>query len=110
MYVTEYRKALRDAGFDGFRVVLFSQTGDMKQATGEETRVEAFAVTPVDTAGAGDCFIGYVVAGLDQGLSRAEALRLGAAAAALKVTRPGTADAIPSRAEVDAFLAGTETK
>ncbi|MCB1336403.1 MAG: ribokinase [Maritimibacter sp.] len=81
-----------------------------EQATGEETRVEAFAVTPVDTAGAGDCFIGYVVAGLDQGLSRAEALRLGAAAAALKVTRPGTADAIPSRAEVDAFLAGTETK
>src|SRR5437868_14115360 len=27
MYVTEYRKALRDAGFDGFRVVLFQQTG-----------------------------------------------------------------------------------
>ena len=75
-----------------------------EQATGEETRVEAFAVTPVDTAGAGDCFIGYVVAGLDQGLSRAEALRLGAAAAALKVTRPGTADAIPSRAEVDGFM------
>src|SRR5712691_1888264 len=28
MYVTEYRKALRDAGFDGFRVILFQQTGD----------------------------------------------------------------------------------
>jgi predicted nucleotide-binding protein (sugar kinase/HSP70/actin superfamily) len=27
MYVTEYRKALRDAGFDGFRVMLFQQTG-----------------------------------------------------------------------------------
>jgi predicted nucleotide-binding protein (sugar kinase/HSP70/actin superfamily) len=25
MYVTEYRKALRDAGFDGFRVLLFQQ-------------------------------------------------------------------------------------
>ena len=36
MYVTEYRKALRDAGFDGFRVVLFQQTGGFKQATGEE--------------------------------------------------------------------------
>ncbi len=36
MYVTEYRKALRDAGFDGFRVLLFQQTGGMKQATGEE--------------------------------------------------------------------------
>jgi predicted nucleotide-binding protein (sugar kinase/HSP70/actin superfamily) len=36
MYVTEYRKALRDAGFDGFRVLLFQQTGGFKQATGEE--------------------------------------------------------------------------
>ncbi len=36
MYVTEYRKALRDAGFDGFRVLLFQQTGGIKQATGEE--------------------------------------------------------------------------
>src|SRR5690606_897068 len=35
-YVTEYRKALRDAGFDGFRVLLFQQTGGFKQATGEE--------------------------------------------------------------------------
>lgn len=36
MYVTEYRKALREAGFDGFRVVLFQQQGGIKQATGEE--------------------------------------------------------------------------
>ena len=36
MYVTEYRKALRDAGFDGFRVMLFQQTGGFKQATGAE--------------------------------------------------------------------------
>ncbi len=35
-YVTEYRKALRDSGFDGFRVLLFQQTGGIKQATGEE--------------------------------------------------------------------------
>jgi len=36
MYVTEYRKALRDAGFDGFRVLLFQQQGGLKQATGED--------------------------------------------------------------------------
>lgn len=35
-YVTEYRKALRDSGFDGFRVMLFQQQGGLKQATGEE--------------------------------------------------------------------------
>ena len=35
-YVTEYRKALRDAGFEGFRVILFQQSGGAKQATGED--------------------------------------------------------------------------
>jgi predicted nucleotide-binding protein (sugar kinase/HSP70/actin superfamily) len=34
-YATEYRKALRDAGFDGFRVLLFQQQGGLKQATGD---------------------------------------------------------------------------
>ena len=36
MYVTEYRKALRDAGFDGFRVLLFQQKGGFDQATGAD--------------------------------------------------------------------------
>jgi predicted nucleotide-binding protein (sugar kinase/HSP70/actin superfamily) len=40
MYVTEYRKALRDAGFDGFRVMLFQQQGGLQQATGEESGLE----------------------------------------------------------------------
>jgi predicted nucleotide-binding protein (sugar kinase/HSP70/actin superfamily) len=39
-YVTEYRKALRDSGFEGFRVMLFQQTGGLKQATGEEIGLE----------------------------------------------------------------------
>jgi predicted nucleotide-binding protein (sugar kinase/HSP70/actin superfamily) len=40
MYATEYRKALRDAGFDGFRVLLFQQKGGLRQATGEGTGLE----------------------------------------------------------------------
>jgi predicted nucleotide-binding protein (sugar kinase/HSP70/actin superfamily) len=40
MYVTEYRKALRDAGFDGFRVLLFQQQGGLDQATGEDVGLE----------------------------------------------------------------------
>jgi predicted nucleotide-binding protein (sugar kinase/HSP70/actin superfamily) len=39
-YVTEYRKALRDSGFDGFRVLLFQQQGGLKQATGEAAGLE----------------------------------------------------------------------
>ncbi len=37
MYVTEYRKALRDAGFDNFRVMLFDASGGMNQTAGRET-------------------------------------------------------------------------
>ncbi len=39
-YVTEYRKALTDAGFEGFRVMLFQQQGGLKQATGEDAGLE----------------------------------------------------------------------
>jgi predicted nucleotide-binding protein (sugar kinase/HSP70/actin superfamily) len=38
MYVTEYRKALRAAGFDGFRVFLFQMAGGISQATGDASR------------------------------------------------------------------------
>lgn len=76
----------------------------LRPATGETAHAASFAVTAVDTTAAGDTFAGYFAAGLDQGLTVQEAMTLGSAAAALKVTRKGTADAIPLRAEVDAFL------
>ena len=66
--------------------------------------VPSFPVKPVDTTGAGDTFIGTLIAGLDVGLDRSEAMRRAAAAAAIQVTRPGAAPAIPDAAEVDAFL------
>lgn len=72
----------------------------------ETQRVPALSVTPIDTTGAGDCFIGYVAAGLDQGMSPEQAMKLGTAASAIKVTRFGTADAIPARTEVDELLLG----
>ncbi|MFC7702670.1 ribokinase [Plastorhodobacter daqingensis] len=67
-------------------------------------RVPAYPVTPVDTTGAGDCFTGNMVAALDAGLAPEAAMRRAAAAAAIQVTRPGTADAMPTAAETDAFL------
>lgn len=39
-YVTEYRKALRDAGFDGFRVLLFQQADGLKQTTGDKAALK----------------------------------------------------------------------
>lgn len=61
----------------------------------------------VDTTGAGDCFNGAFAAALAEGVEPLEAVRLGCAAASLSVTRPGTAPAMPTRAEIRA-LAGSQ--
>jgi predicted nucleotide-binding protein (sugar kinase/HSP70/actin superfamily) len=63
-YVTEYRKALRDAGFDGFRVLLFQQQGGVKQATGDEMGLQVnakFGLALVRAMVAGDVvnLLGY---------------------------------------------------
>lgn len=65
----------------------------------------AFAVTPVDTTGAGDCFFGFLLAAVAAGKPMEAALREASAAAAIQVTRPGAAAAIPDRATLDEFLA-----
>ena len=64
----------------------------------------AFAVTPRDTTGAGDCFAGTLVAALSRGAAPRDALRLAVAAAAIQVTRPGASAAMPTATEVARFL------
>ncbi len=73
--------------------------------TKETLHVPAFKAAAVDTTAAGDTFAGYFAAGLEQGMDVKAAMTFGAAASAIKVTRHGTADAIPDRSEVDTFLA-----
>ncbi|HIP23378.1 MAG TPA: ribokinase [Rhodobacteraceae bacterium] len=65
---------------------------------------DIFEVKPVDTTGAGDTFMGYFMAELDAGKAPQEALRMAAAAAALKVTKKGTAEAIPLLEDVAGFI------
>lgn len=77
---------------------------DWISASAEPLFMPSFRVTPVDTTGAGDTFIGTLAAALDMGLGREGAMRQAAAAAALQVTRAGAAQAIPTAAEVAAFL------
>lgn len=66
--------------------------------------VPAFAVKSVDTTGAGDTFLGYFLATLDKSVPAKEALQFASAAAAIQVTRPGAASAIPELSEIQAFL------
>ena len=76
---------------------------------GVARRVPARAVTAVDTVGAGDVFCGYLAAGLAQGLDLATAADAANAAAAISVTRTGSAASAPTADEVRALVAASPT-
>ncbi|MBP6851043.1 MAG: ribokinase [Rhodoferax sp.] len=85
-------------------VVTLGSHGCLARA-GTQTLVQAaFAVTPVDTTGAGDTFCGVLVAALDRGEPLQAALRQASAAAALACTRAGAQSSIPTPAEVAELL------
>jgi ribokinase len=71
--------------------------------SGDTWDAPGIKVKAVDTTGAGDTFAGYLAAALVRGFKPAEAMAFAGRAAALKVTKKGTADAIPTLAEVEAF-------
>ena len=68
-------------------------------------RSPVFAVSAVDTLGAGDVFHGAFTLALAEGRDVAAAMRFAAAAAGLKCSRLGGSTAAPHRAEVEALLA-----
>lgn len=65
----------------------------------------AFQVEAIDTLAAGDVFHGTFAFGLSEGWQIADTIRFAAAAAAIKCTRFGGRLGVPTRAEVEAFLA-----
>lgn len=71
---------------------------------GTEIQQAAPKVDVLDTTGAGDTFIGVFIATLSAGATDADALSRATHAAALKVTKKGTADAIPTAEEISAFV------
>jgi ribokinase len=79
--------------------------GVVGHAKGETVRQPAFTAEVVDTVGAGDAFLGTAVVALLRGRPLADALRRGAAAGAIAVSRRGVYEALPSGEQVDAFLA-----
>lgn len=90
---------LLDAGVDQVLLTLGAR-GAIGGKRGQIASTAAPAVQVVDTAGAGDVTVGYLVAGLMQGMPFAQACTFAMQAAALSVTRPGTLEACPTRAEV----------
>ncbi len=67
--------------------------------------IPGFRVEATDTTAAGDTFNGALVTGLLEAMPLESAIKFAHAAAAISVTRFGAQTSIPSRAEVDTFLA-----
>lgn len=84
-------------------VITLGADGARWIGSGTDQHFDALKVDPVDTTGAGDTFTGFVLSALDRGLTMGQAISLAMRAAALMVTRMGTADVIPDLKEVEAF-------
>lgn len=98
-------KAIRARAPSANVVVTLGTNGvwlDTRSFTGH---VPGFPVTAVDTVGAGDTFIGAFVVRIVEGAEVREAARFGCAAAAIAVTRRGAQTSIPTRDEVERFIA-----
>jgi ribokinase len=67
-------------------------------------RLPGFAVSAVDSLGAGDAFTAAFTVALSEHLPLPECLRWGAAAGACIASRSGVFEALPSRAELEAML------
>ena len=82
---------------------LGSRGVDVETPAGRE-HVEPFAVSPIDTTGAGDAFCGALAVAIAQGADAITASRFAAAAGAIATTREGAVPSLPRRSEIDALL------
>jgi ribokinase len=90
----------------GFRrvVITLGDRGSMLAGPEGQVHVPPHPVTPVDTTGAGDAFIGSLAVFLAEGVPERDALARANLYAALSTTRVGTQKSFPTRAEFEAEL------
>lgn len=88
----------------GFRKVILTlgARGSLIMSEGMAELIPPFAVTPKDTTGAGDAFIGSFSVFLAEGLSEKDALLRANLFAGLSTQRVGTQKSFPKRAEFEA--------
>ena len=107
---TDIEQAARELLAAGPQAVVLKlgSRGAMILSKEYETILPGFPVEVVDTTGAGDAFSGTLSVAIAGGLPLEEAVRHANAAGALTVTRFGTMRVMPTRQEIDAFLAQHE--
>ena len=101
-------KRLLDAGVSQVIVTLGDKGCVSIHQGSEPCYVPAFRVKAVDTTAAGDTFIGAYAAAACTGMSVVEALKYATAASACTVTKEGAQASIPTRQEVEKFIASTK--
>jgi ribokinase len=98
--------ALLDLGVGNVVITLGAQGAFVKNR-GLSALVPAFDAGPVvETTGAGDAFNGAFAVALSEGRDLVDAAKFGCAAAGISVTRPGTANSMAQRAEIDVLMKG----
>ena len=88
----------------GAAVLTLGARGAYVAGQGVDAFVPAFAVTPVSTVAAGDCFNAGLAVALAEGRPLFEAARFGAACGALSTMKTGSAASAPTREEVETLL------
>lgn len=86
-------------------VITLGEDGSITLTDDIMVRVPAYDVEYVDTTGAGDAYLGALVAHMTQGEDLIEAMAYATAASALTVCEEGTQQAMPNQADVEAFIA-----
>ncbi|KIQ93741.1 Ribokinase [Anoxybacillus thermarum] len=86
-------------------IVTEGKRGVSFQRNGEWIRISGFHVPVVDTTGAGDTFNGALAVALSKGMALEEACGYANAAAALSVTKLGAQTGMPTKKELESFLA-----
>ena len=84
-------------------VVTLGKKGALLCEGGRCEVIPAHRVEAVDTTAAGDVFNAGLVVALSEGRNLTDAVRFGAKAAAISVTRMGAQASAPYRSEADAF-------
>lgn len=105
--VVSAARALLTRG-DQTAVITLGASGAQIVAGEDSFIAPAFEVDVVDTTGAGDTFNAGLAVGLSEGMALEQAVSFANAAAALCVTKPGAADSVPYRADVDARYLGSK--
>lgn len=89
-------------------ITTLGRKGALVVTPDETIFLEGIKVNAIDTTGAGDAFNGALITALSEGKDIFEAAKFANIAAALSVTKIGTAPAMPYRNEIDEYYKGVK--